>query len=150
LRLTWEIALQCPELATVLEPFSEALKEGLKLLEVQACAETKQATEANKFVEALQELINSGRMTIVPETFMALNIDDAKKIASNAREGNLKNNWLILGWIRKETGEICIFPAIAREAVRRLRGYEEQKLTPTSLYKQLDAMGYITPGGKDL
>ncbi len=149
LRLTWGIALECPDLAKILAPFSDAFKDGLNQLEARACAETQQATEASKFVEALQELLSSGRMTIVPESFMESNIDDARKTASNAREGNLNNNWHVLGWVKKESGEVCVFPSIAREAVRRLRGYDEQRLSATALYKQLAAMGYINPGKKE-
>jgi hypothetical protein len=146
LKLTWGIALECSNIAPVLKPFTKAFKEGLIKLEVQACTETHGATEAAKFVEALQELIGSGRMAIVPEAFMEDNIEDAKKIASSAREGNLNNNWHILGWTKRDSGEVCIFPAIAREAVRRLRGFEEQKLSATALYKQLAVMGYTSSG----
>jgi hypothetical protein len=149
LTLTWGLALRCSDLAPVLEPFSKALKEGLMQLEVRACAETQQATEASKFVEALRELISVGRMVIVTEIAMELNLNDAKKIASRAREGNLSINWQILGWKKDDTGEICVLPSIAREAVKRLRGYDEQNLTPMALYKQLATMGYINPSEKD-
>jgi hypothetical protein len=149
LRLTWGIALRCPDLEKVLKPFSDAFKDGLNQLEARACSETQQATEASKFVEALQELLSSGRMTIVPESFMESNIDEARKVASNARDGNLNNNWHVLGWLKRDTGEVCVFPSIAREAVRRLRGYDEQRLSATALYKQLAAMGFINPGGKE-
>jgi hypothetical protein len=123
LRMIWKVALGCPALAEVLEEFDNTFEESIDNLVRRAPAETIAANEEVDFVDTFNELIGTGRAKLVRDG------DDT------TGQGN------ILGWIRAD-GEICIFPKTAMKLTAMVAP-TTQKLSPNSLYKQLDERGYI-------
>ncbi len=123
LQLIWAVALTCPALAKVLQEFSSDFKDGISSLLRRSPAEINAANEAEEFVETLNELIGTGQAKLVSDgTDMTGHKD-------------------VVGWVRQD-GEVCIFPKTAR-SLTAIVAPTAQKLTASSLYKQLDQRGYI-------
>jgi hypothetical protein len=123
LRLTWKVALKCPVLAEVLTEFNDAFEEGMDYLTRSAPEETTAANEAEDFVDTLTEIIGSGRAKLVSDGTDITGVKD------------------VVGWIRND-GEVCIFPKTARNLTNMVSPIM-QKLSSSSLYRQLDERGYI-------
>jgi hypothetical protein len=129
LDLIWEIALECPALAEVLNEFTQDFQKGIHDLLMRSPKEIISSNEAEEFVSTLNELIGTGRAKLVTD---GTGIRDQKDV---------------IGWIRSD-GEVCIFPKVARKMVETVAS-TQQKVSSLTLYKQLDERGYIKSEIKD-
>lgn len=131
LKTVWELLLKSP-LKSVIKKHNKDFEKGLATLLIETSTATEKATEAAQFVEALRELISSGKYTVLD------------------RPVQNENDLNIIGWRLGENDndarKVAILPILARDAVRRVLGPQAQVISATSLYRQLHEGGYITVG----
>jgi len=129
MRLVWTVALDSP-LGDTLRPYTADFEAGLTSLIMTTSQATAGATEAAQFVDALKELVVSGRCRIL-------------EWVHTGQELTLPN---VIGWRLSDQGEVAILPKVAIDAVRRVMGQQAQTVGATTLYRQLEEGGYIDPG----
>ena len=129
MRLVWTVALDSP-LGDTLRPYTADFEAGLTSLIMTTSQATAGATEAAQFVDALKELVVSGRCRIL-------------EWVHTGQELTLPN---VIGWRLSDQGEVAILPQTAIDAVRRVIGPQAQTVGNTTLYRQLEEAGYIEPG----
>ncbi len=122
LNMVWRIALKCPALDGILQEFNSDFEKGIEDMLAKSPAEIGSVNEAEEFVSSLNELIGTGRA----------------KLIEDGKHTDMKD---VIGW-KRAGDEICIFPKIARKMVDAISA-TCQKVSPTTLYKQLDQRGYI-------
>jgi hypothetical protein len=123
------VALDSP-LGDTLRPYTADFEAGLTSLILATSQATAGATEAAQFVDTLKELVVSGRCRIL-------------EWVHTGQELTLPN---VIGWRLSDQGEVAILPKVAIDAVRRVMGQQAQTVGNTTLYRQLEEAGYITPG----
>ena len=129
MRLVWTVALDSP-LGDTLRPYTADFEAGLTSLILATSQATAGATEAAQFVDALKELVVSGRCRIL-------------EWVHTGQELTLPN---VIGWRLSDKGEVAILPQTAIDAVRRVIGPQAQTVGNTTLYRQLEEAGCIEPG----
>lgn len=135
--IAWEAMLSCPELATIIAPFSTGHKKGLEVIAADMSRVTAEALEAEQWLDALSSLISSGKL------YLRSLMGDTISYGVGDRPGQL------VGW--HDWDSIYLLPTVAQaevfEALRR--GGQPLSITPQALYKQLDELGTIAQKGKD-
>lgn len=133
--LTWEIFCEHPILGELGHKYREAHQAGLHNTAGEMVLATAEALEGSKFVEAMKELLTTGRAILL-----------GRELSPQQGEGDLldekMNRDRIVGW-RDEEG-IYILSNVARQAVERLLGYDALgDLSLQALYRQLEELGYL-------
>lgn len=122
-QLTWEVFSQIPELAQVLYPLRDAHAAGLKAIAAEMAGSVTEASEAEKFLEAVRDLISRKEIDIC----------STRVAAASAKPLN--------GWW-EEDGSLCIsFRAIQPHLEKTHQNLSS--LSDRTLYKQLEELGVL-------
>ena len=128
--LTWEIALQCPQLGEALQPYTNLHQRGLRTIARTMAKSTTEAMEALQWRNALNELLASGQYVIIDRA--------AEKVMTFERDRRL-------GW--KDSNGIYLLPSITMAAVKKLLGPGSLPISTTALYDQMAGMGWLARRG---
>jgi len=139
----WKTALQSP-LGEVLREFNDRFEAELQRLIVNSAQLTAEFTDAERFVDALRELIATGRVKIENDiTIRRSHSDD---------DSEFEEDFRVVGWMTSgrrtpedpiiEPKSVYIYPDIAFSEVKRYTGFEPS-VSKRTLYRQLDELGYL-------
>lgn len=131
---TWHLLCKIPELQPILSKYSNAHAEGLEEIAKNLAASTRGSTEAEQFLEALREALQTGQ----------LNINPKRGCKSKDQHGNITSYH---GWW--ENGNLCISPETVSTLLARLVGLNNNSVSKQTLHEQLYALGAIAETGKD-
>lgn len=134
-QLAYWIAAQCPTLKDVLTPLNEEHTEGLKEVAQDMAEATATAVEADRYLNALQTLLASGRCVIWERS---TNLDSSMTRATH------------VGYYDGDGGAF-LFPEVVMEQVCRLLGGKDAlgNISNQKLYAQLAGKGVLAGQGAD-
>jgi hypothetical protein len=140
--LTWAIALEHPQIGPMIAPYTEAYKQGLKIVALGMSNHTEQGLEATRYLQALRELLATGRAVLMADSSTEATQWDAKT-KDEVDQNRLQDR--VIGWI-DGNGGAYLFPAVTRKAVAQTLGDDLSSMSDGTLYAQLLKLGAIRPG----
>lgn len=136
--LTWQIMQEHPQIGPLANQAALDHSNGLSNIVALAMAEaTAEALEATRFLSALQELLTTERVVVLPRT-QVIPVSDIDKTRDRDR---------YIGWVDDEG--FYLLPAVTRRAVNQLLGDGLNGISNAMLYKQLDELCYIKSRNKN-
>jgi hypothetical protein len=124
---TWHLLTQVPQLQPVLKKYSSAHAKGLEEIAKNLAETTCGSTEAEQFLDALREVLQTGKLKI------------------NDKRGYTKeeNGFACHfdGWW--ENGNLCISPEIVTNLLKKHTSLNDNNVSKQTLYRQLEALGAI-------
>ncbi len=137
--LVWLVLLQHPILGEWASKYMDAHLQGLLSTVETMTNLTGQSLEANRFVDALREVIGSGRALIIKE-----------KAVSPETLTDPRDRDRFIGWNDGGKG-LYLLPDVTMALLQRAVGLDLGGLSKNTLYAQLDELGMIaskSPDGK--
>jgi len=131
--LTWHLLSKIPYMQPVLHKFSEAHAKGLMAIAHNLESSTREATEAERFLEALREAIQTGQ----------LKLNDARGFSKKTENVELNFH----GWWEGEN--LCISPDVVMTILKKATGLSDNEMSKHTLHKQLHAIGAIAVSDKN-
>lgn len=139
--LVWRTALKS-RLCAAMSEFNSKFETALAKLITESATMTRESTDAQRFVDALREIIATGRVWLSDIT-----------IASPTAE--IKNPPTV-GWVHRTVADghasraefVAIYPDVAIEEARKHAGFT-LSVSKATLYKQLEQAGMIFTRVKD-
>ena len=129
--LAWLVLMQHPILGEWATKYMDAHHRGLlKTVETMTNL-TVQSLEANRFADALREVIGSGRALVLKEKFIA------PDTLVDPRDRDR-----VIGWRDDATG-VYLLPDVTLALLQRTVGLDLGGLSKNTLYAQLDELGMI-------
>lgn len=142
--LAFEVALKHPTIGPVLKQFGDAHGRGLKAVAKSMGSYTAQSLEATRYLQALHELLTTGRAILQTNDPVVADNHGAKMTADIERD-RLQDR--VIGWSDGDGGAY-LYPGMARQAVARLLGDNLGGLSDNTLYDQLKSLGAIHTGNQ--
>lgn len=130
--LTWHLLLRIPALRPILQKYSDAHAKGLIDIAQNLENSTRDATEAEKFLEALREALQTG----------ALRINKERGLMKCGDSTTSYHGW----W---EGNDLCISPDVTLTILKKITSLSSNGLSKTTLYRQLKGMGAIAGHGEN-
>lgn len=144
-QLTWSAMCQHPQIGSTAQRFSDMHKGGIRIVAETMAAYTAEALEAVRYLDALRELLNSGRAVLLPrgESLEGSGRYILLPKGDDSLERETVDRDQIIGW-RDDRGSAYLLPTVARQAVERLIGTGNLGgLSDKALYAQLESLGAI-------
>ncbi len=132
---TWRLLLSIPQFQPVLQKYSEAHAKGLMDIALNLESSTREATEAERFLDALREAIQTGQ----------LNLNSSRGF-SKKTDSDVYLNYH--GWW--ENQDLCISPEVVIAILKRTTGLSNNEMSKQTLYRQLNGLGAIAGHDTDL
>jgi len=132
--LTYRL-LTCAPFGDVLQPYTEDHRAGLERIALDAGDFSGGGLEARRFVEALRELISTGRAILIQSQ------QHYEKMVVGDRDR-------VIGWAGGEDSAY-IYPAVAFNMVSRLTGDDFNGLTRYALLQQMATLDWLASTDKD-
>jgi putative DNA primase/helicase len=142
--LAFEVALKHPAIGAVLAPFAEAHGRGLKAIAQGMGNYTAQSLEAARYLQALRELLTTGRAILQTNDLVVAEKYNAR-LGDDIERERLQDR--VIGWSDGDGGAY-LFPGTARQAVAKLLGDNLGGLSDSTLYDQLKGLGAIHSGNQ--
>lgn len=134
--LTGLIAAECPALNELFGRHAAAHNDGLEALVKDMVKFTTQSLEANRFLDALRELIGSGRGILIRD-----------RSISPATLHDQRDRDRCIGW--EDGAGIYLMPDVTMALLDRAVGLDLGNISKQTLYDQLDELGALASKGKD-
>lgn len=133
-RLTFMVACNHPTIGPLLQPFAQSYMNGIDRIAAMMANRTSDALEANRFIDSLRELLDSGR---------ALLLKPEQRTPDAPSDKDRHIGWLL------SNGTVYLIPNISRQLVEKHWGKNSlNQIGRRTLYSQLDGLGMIAEKGK--
>lgn len=134
--LTGMIAAECPTLNELIGRHAAAHTDGLEALVKDMVKFTTQSLEGNRYMDALRELIGSGRGILIRD-----------RSISPATLHDQRDRDRCIGW--EDGAGIYLMPEVTMALLVRAVGLDLGNISKQTLYDQLDELGVLASKGKD-